>query len=131
MKETDARKLARAKAKLICVQLFTFSVCYNGERSMGQIKSGICRYRFNQTSKLFRTLATTQLEKCNSVDEYVNEIIITAYKLSGLGFQVSDEWISTLLIEGLPDEYKPMIMNIESSGTAITADSIKTKILRM
>lgn len=98
---------------------------------MGQIKSGICRYRFNQTSKLFRTLATTQLEKCNSVDEYVNEIIITAYKLSGLGFQVSDEWISTLLIEGLPDEYKPMIMNIESSGTAITADSIKTKILRM
>ncbi|GBP08161.1 hypothetical protein EVAR_2945_1 [Eumeta japonica] len=40
------------------------------------------------------------------------------------------QWLGTLLLAGLPDEYKPMIMAIESSGVAITADSIKTKLLQ-
>lgn len=50
--------------------------------------------------------------------------------MNGLGFTVSDEWIGTLLLAGLPDEYRPMIMGIENSGIPITADSIKTKILQ-
>jgi len=35
-----------------------------------------------------------------------------------------------LLLAGLPDEYKPMIMGIESSGTPITGEFIKTKLLQ-
>lgn len=44
--------------------------------------------------------------------------------------EVSDVWVGTLLLAGLPNEYQPMVMGIESSGIAITADSIKTKILQ-
>jgi len=47
-----------------------------------------------------------------------------------LEFTVSDEWIGTLLLAGLSEEYRPMIMGIESSGMTITADAIKTKILQ-
>ncbi|GBP63981.1 Retrovirus-related Pol polyprotein from transposon TNT 1-94 [Eumeta japonica] len=54
----------------------------------------------------------------------------TAHKLRNIGFKVDDEWLGTLLLAGLPDEYKPMIMAIESSGVAITTDSIKTKLLQ-
>ncbi|GBP32006.1 Retrovirus-related Pol polyprotein from transposon TNT 1-94 [Eumeta japonica] len=77
-----------------------------------------------------RDLITTTLENCQSIEEYVNKIMTTAHKLRNIGFKVDDEWLGTLLLAGLPDEYKPMIMAIESSGVAITADSIKTKLLQ-
>ncbi|GBP75752.1 Retrovirus-related Pol polyprotein from transposon TNT 1-94 [Eumeta japonica] len=79
---------------------------------------------------LLRDLITTTLENCQSIEEYVNKIMTTAHKLRNIGFKVDDEWLGTLLLAGLPDEYKPMIMAIESSGVAITADSIKTKLLQ-
>lgn len=47
-----------------------------------------------------------------------------------MGFEVNDEWVGTLLLAGLPDEYRPMIMGLESSGTKITGDSIKVKLLQ-
>lgn len=55
----------------------------------------------------------------------------TAHKLNGLGFAVPDEWIGTLILAGLPIEYRPMIMGIESSGTVITTDSIKRNFCKM
>lgn len=79
---------------------------------------------------LLRILTTTNLHSCGSVESYVNTIISTAHKLKSIGMAVSDEWIGTLLLAGLPEEYKPMIMGIESSGVLITADSIKTKLLQ-
>jgi len=64
------------------------------------------------------------LENCKSTEEYVNKIFETAQKLDRIGF--NDEWIDALLLADLSDEYKPMIMGIESSGTAITGEFIKT-----
>ncbi|GBP81290.1 Retrovirus-related Pol polyprotein from transposon TNT 1-94 [Eumeta japonica] len=60
---------------------------------------------------------------------YITQIIETAQKLAGTGFPVNDEWIGCLLLAGLPDKYFPMIMAIEHSGIAITADVIKTKLI--
>lgn len=79
---------------------------------------------------LLRTLITTKLEDCSSVEEYVNRIITTAHKLTSVGLMVSDEWVGTILLAGLPNRFEPMIMGIESSGTAVTADAVKTKLLQ-
>ncbi|KAL0849649.1 hypothetical protein ABMA28_013903 [Loxostege sticticalis] len=79
---------------------------------------------------LLRELITTTLENCQSIEEYVNKIMTTAHKLRNIGFLVNDEWLGTLLLAGLPEMYQPMIMAIESSGVAITADSVKTKLLQ-
>ncbi|KAJ0169236.1 hypothetical protein K1T71_015266 [Dendrolimus kikuchii] len=79
---------------------------------------------------LLKDLITTTLDTCQNVEEYVNKIISTAHKLRNIGFKVDEEWLGTLLLAGLPDQYKPMIMALESSGVAITADLIKTKLLQ-
>ncbi|XP_046814136.1 uncharacterized protein LOC124422138 [Vespa crabro] len=52
---------------------------------------------------LLRTLVIIQLQKCRDVEEYVNIITTTAHKLNGVGFKVSDEWVGTLLLAGLPE----------------------------
>ncbi|GBP67410.1 Retrovirus-related Pol polyprotein from transposon TNT 1-94 [Eumeta japonica] len=55
----------------------------------------------------------------------------SAKKLSGTGFNVNDEWIGCLMLAGLPDKYFHMIMAIEHSGIAITADVVKSKLIDM
>lgn len=79
---------------------------------------------------LLRTLTTAKLQESKSVEAYVNKIIDTAHKLKDIGSNVDDEMIGTLLSSGLLDEYKPMIMGLESSGIAITSDAIKVKLLQ-
>lgn len=54
----------------------------------------------------------------------------TAHKLRNIGFKLDDEWLGILLLSGLPETYKPMIIAIESSGMKISADSVKSKILQ-
>lgn len=79
---------------------------------------------------LLRDLCTTTLTGCQNVEDYVSKIMTTAHKLRNIGFKVDDEWLGTMLLSGLPENYKPMIMAVESSGIPITSDAIKAKILQ-
>lgn len=79
---------------------------------------------------LLRDLVNTTLDSCASVEEYVNKIVTTAHRLRNIDFNVDDEWLGTLMLAGLPEQYKPMIMGLESSGVKINTDSIKTKLLQ-
>lgn len=79
---------------------------------------------------LLRDMITTTLENCQNVEDYVNRIMSAAHKLRNISFDINDEWLGTLLLAGLPEVYKPMIMALESSGVPITADSVKTKLLQ-
>ncbi|KAG5878413.1 hypothetical protein JTB14_031536 [Gonioctena quinquepunctata] len=47
-----------------------------------------------------------------------------------MNYRHNSEWIGTILLAGLPESYKPMIMGIECLGVQITADSVKTKLLQ-
>lgn len=79
---------------------------------------------------LLRKLITTSLTNCGSMEVYVNEIITTSHALTSIGFAISEEWIAALLLAGLPDEYRPMIMAMENSGLKLTGDVVKTKLLQ-
>ena len=63
------------------------------------------------------------------MQSYVNEIVSTSNKLSGIGFDIDDEWLGAIMLAGLTDEYKPLIMSLEGSGIKLTADAIKQKLL--
>jgi len=66
---------------------------------------------------LLHHLATTQFEKCDSIDEYINEIVISAHKLSGLGFRESQtSGLEQLLLTDLPDQYRTIIMGIRNGN---------------
>lgn len=86
---------------------------------------------FSRRIHLLRNLISIRLENCSSMTSYVTQIIDTAQKLSGTGFEINDQWTGSLLLAGLPDRFSPMIMAIEHSGISITADSIKSKLLDM
>jgi len=78
---------------------------------------------------LLRQLITVRLEKCSSMTEYLSEISSTANKLVSIGFAITDEWIGAIMLARLGEEYRPFILGMESSGIALTADDVKTKLL--
>ncbi|XP_055624096.1 uncharacterized protein LOC129767351 [Toxorhynchites rutilus septentrionalis] len=67
---------------------------------------------------------------CQSPQEYVNEIMVTCNQLSKVGFKVDDTRMCSLLLKGLPKKYDPMILGLESSGVALNADLVKSKIMQ-
>ena len=65
------------------------------------------------------------------MDGYVHELTSTSLELSEIGFDVSDQWMGSLLLKGLPAHYKPMIMSLSCMDKSkLTADFIKMKILQ-
>ena len=101
------------------------------ERNLGYLKQALCRPGFTRKISLLRTLISLRLDSCDSMQSYVNQVIETSQKLKKTGFDISGEWVGSLLLAGLPEKYAPMIMAIEHSGITIDTDSIKTKLLDM
>lgn len=132
--ETDVAKVAKAKAYIILsiepinfIHVQTATTAKEVWENLQKVfeDSGLTR-----KIGLIRTLVTTQLVECASIEDYVNKIITTVHKLSAIGYKIDDEWTGTFLLAGLPEQYDTMIMGIESSGVKITGDSIKTKLLQ-
>lgn len=79
---------------------------------------------------LIRSLTSTKLQNCATMEDYVNKIMTAAHKLRGIKAEVSDDWLASFLLAGLTDRYTPMIMALEASGIPLTADAVKTKLLQ-
>ncbi|KAJ8711665.1 hypothetical protein PYW08_006955 [Mythimna loreyi] len=124
---------AKAKAKLILTidpSLYVHIKEAKSTKDLWQkLKSMFDDSGFSRRITLLRNLISIRLDGCDSMTTYITQIIETAQKLAGTGFPVNDEWIGCLLLAGLPDKYFPMIMAIEHSGIAITADVVKTKLI--
>lgn len=125
----NAAKVTKAKSKIILsvdpINYVHIQDCTTAKEVWEKLQVTFEDSGLTRKVSLLRALVSTQLDRCKNAEEYVNVIITTAHKLNGVGFKVPDEWVGTLLLAGLPDEYRPMIMGLENSGTAVTADSIK------
>lgn len=131
--EKNAEKLKKAKVRIALSvdpsiyshiqNITTASAMWMKLKSLYE-DSGLIRW-----IGLLRKLINTRLESSKSMQDYVNQVIETSNKLRGIGFEVADEWLGSILLAGLTDNFKPMIMGIESSGLNITADTVRTKLL--
>lgn len=62
--------------------------------------------------------------------EHVNEMLKLYAKVTTAGFNIDDKTAGSLLLAGLSAEYRPMILGIDNSGTAITVDYVKNLLLQ-
>lgn len=132
-RESDATKLRKAKAKLVLSvdsSIYMHIQNCNTAADIWKTLKDLFEDRgLARKIGLLRKLITTRLESSDSMSEYVNQIIMTANKLTGIGFPINDEWLGAILLAGLGDDFSPMIMGLESSGIRISGDAIKSKLL--
>lgn len=132
--DVDVKKDIKAKTKIILlVEPINFVHIENAQSSKEvwmNLQNAFEDSGLSRRVGLLRDLINTSLDNCASVEDYVNKLMSTAFKLRNIGFEVGDQWLGTLMLAGLPDNYKPMIMGLESSGIKISADFVKTKLLQ-
>lgn len=131
--ETDTKKLKKSKNLLALSVDSSIFVHIQNAATAAEIWATFKRlYEDKGLSRkigLLRSLISARLEECNGMQEYVDLIVNSSNKLSGIGFSISDEWIGAILLAGLTDDYKLFIMGIESSNVEITGDAIISKLL--
>lgn len=133
-KPVDASKDVKAKSKLILLldpqNYVHVQECTTAKQVWENLQRAFDDNGLTRRVGLLKDLINTTLEASNSVEDYVSKIMNTAHKLRNIGFEVNDEWLGTLMLAGLPEDYKPMIMGLESSGIQISADSVKSKLIQ-
>lgn len=63
--------------------------------------SGLCR-----KVELLKQLVQLSLEGCESVEDYINKVTMTSAKVKRTGLNLDAELVASLMLAGLPAEYK-------------------------
>lgn len=87
--------------------------------------SGLCR-----KVELLKQLVKLTLAECDSVEDYVSRMVTTSLKVVKAGLNIDDELLASLMLAGLPEEYKSLVMAIENSTTKLSSDAVKTLLLQ-
>lgn len=80
--------------------------------------------------RLLRNLCSIKLESFSNMEDYVNQIMALSQQLMSIGKPLDDEFLGVIMLQGLTDDYEPMVMALENSGIDITSDFVKTKLLQ-
>ncbi|XP_023247240.1 uncharacterized protein LOC111643506 [Copidosoma floridanum] len=131
---TDAKKIVKAHSRLILAiepQLYTHVQQADSAKEVWKkLKDAFADDGVMRRVSLFNEFISTTLENCASVEEYVHKVITCAHKLENAQMTIPDEWLAFILLTGLPEAYKPMVMALESCGKKLTSDFVKSKILQ-
>ena len=80
--------------------------------------------------ELLKQLVNMKMKNFESVQKYANELILVAMKVNNAGLKIDDELTASLMLAGLPEEYKPLVMAVENSKEKLTIDMVKNLLLQ-
>lgn len=133
-KVTDERKQQKALAKIcLMVQPSSFSHVRNaltGHGAWKNLKSayedrGLCR-----RLGLLRTLFGLKLEQFSDMEAYLLKITDLDQQLRDINAPLDDDFLSVLMLSGLPTDYDPLIMALENSNIKLSSETVKSKLLQ-
>lgn len=131
--EKNAQKLAQAKCTINLSVEENLYVHISGANSaletMNILKKLYEDRGLGRRITLLRELISVRLDESESIQSYIESIKTTSNKLTGIGFSVDDEWLGAIMLAGLTDDFKPLIMGIEANTTKITTDLVTGKLL--
>lgn len=79
---------------------------------------------------ILNQLVSIRLKHHKSMEKYINAILLNWNKTKTAGFSIEEQVIASLMLGGLPEEYRAMILGIENSGKQLTVDYVKTVLLQ-
>lgn len=80
--------------------------------------------------ELLKQLVKLALADCESVEDYISRMVSTSLKVEKAGLKIDDEVLASLMLAGLPDEFKSLVMAIENSSKKLSLDAVKTLLLQ-
>jgi transposase InsO family protein len=133
-KVTDDRKQQKTLAKIcLMVQPSSFSHVRNAEtgyKAWNNLRiayedRGLCR-----RLGLLRTLFGLKLEQFSDMEAYLLKITDLDQQLRDINAPLDDDFLSVLMLSGLPPNYDPLIMALENSNIKLCSETVKSKLLQ-
>ncbi|XP_067616909.1 uncharacterized protein CCHa2 isoform X1 [Eurosta solidaginis] len=79
---------------------------------------------------LLKQLVQCRLSDFSSMQEYLNSLVMTSLKVQNAGLKIDEEVTGSLILAGLPDDFRALVLAIENSNQKLTIDSVKTLLLQ-
>uniref|UniRef100_A0A1I8NJG4 DUF4219 domain-containing protein n=1 Tax=Musca domestica TaxID=7370 RepID=A0A1I8NJG4_MUSDO len=80
--------------------------------------------------ELLKQLVQLKLSDCDNVDDYVNRMLMASMKVQQAGLKIDDELVASLMLAGLPEEFKSLVLAVENSKTQLNVDMVKNLLLQ-
>lgn len=130
---TDSKKIQKARGRIVlAVETDIYAYLEDQKSAKGAWEALAKTFDdpgAHSKVSLLIELSTTKYENCKSMEDYVAKIIGASQKLNAIGSKIPTDLVGALMLAGLPQSYKLMIMALTSSGKKVTADLVKTKLL--
>ena len=80
--------------------------------------------------ELLKQLVGLKLTDFDSIQDYVNAMVMTSLKVENAGLNIDEELTASLMLAGLPDEFRALVLAVENSKTKLTIDVVKNLLLQ-
>lgn len=132
--ETDTKKnfIAIQALKLTMnTSLYTYiDGCTMAKAAWEALAKAFADKGIGRRVELLKQLIGLRQSECDSMEDYVNKMTVMSKKVKVAGLELGDEVVASLVLAGLSDEFKPMVMAIEHSQTTLTTDFVQNRLLQ-
>lgn len=84
----------------------------------------------NRRCTILQNLVNIKFKDCKSMEAYIDKLLSCWGKTKVAGYKIDEDVIASLMLGGLPSEYRPMVMGIETSSQKLTVDYVKNLLLQ-
>lgn len=131
--EKDQTKLTACKALLVLLvekNNYTYMAKCKTALDVWKMFQGLYEEKgLSRKIGILRAMLSTKLEDMDNMQSYIDAILDGTDKLQGIGFVMTDEWISTILLTGLTENFQPLIMALEATSVELKSELIISKLL--
>lgn len=96
--------------------------------------NGICKAFSDSGSDLnvfaLEKFVTIKTDQFKTLEEYVNKKMKLWRRVRAAGYNIDEKTVGSLMLAGLPEVCRPMIIGIKNSGVTITVDFVKNSLLQ-
>lgn len=126
------RKDAKARAKICLTCEESIYPVIRGAKTaydtFNSLKKAYADSGLTRRLQLMKKLLSNQYR--GNLQSYVHTSLGIQQELQGIGAGVEDEFLAIIILAGLPDEYKPLVMALEHSNARITSENVVAALLK-
>lgn len=132
--ETDSNKVLQAISTIgLLVEPTNYSYvqnCSTAKEAWDALEKAFEDSGVLRRMDLLKYFARLELGDCDSMEDYVNKMCAAHQKLVKSGTSIPEDVAAQLMLSGLPEEYRPMVMAICNNGKDLTIDLVRTNLLQ-
>lgn len=125
---------ARARAEIILMieaELYSYVGGETASDAWESLRDAFSDKGATRKVTVLNKLVRMTLEAADdNMEKYVQTMLLSWSKVKASGFKIDEEVIASVILGGLPLEYRPMILGIENSGAKLTVDYVKNVLLQ-